>query len=446
MTDPRTGRDEERPWGEPEEPALPEAPAWGATPLPADPWGSPATPPAAPEPVAAEPSAWGAAEPAQPAEPVAPAWGAAPEAPEPVAPAWNAPAEPAQPAEPVAPAWGAAPQAPEPAPQAWQQPPAQPAEPVAPAWGAAPQAPEPAPQAWQQPPAQPVQPAPQAWQQPAQTAWQQPGSQQPGWQQQPAQPGWQQPGTQAGWQQPGAQASWQQQPGAQPGWQQPGTQQGWQQAAPPQTWQQTPGTWQQADAAAAGWTATGAVVSTWEVPPEPRAPRYQRSIVVVLAGLVLLFSGLGIVSFGGALLAVGATVDLPGFLSSISEGAIALSVGDAVAQLVGLLGGTIVVLGIVQTLAALLILAHRTLGRVLGILIALIGILFGGSIAFVVGGFAGAIESMTVTIPGLPGDPSLELASLAGDTGVIAPFAGIGIVSFLILFALLVGGRHFRRS
>ena len=404
MTDPRTGRDEERPWGEPEEPALPEAPAWGATPLPADPWGSPATPPAAPEPVAAEPSAWGAAEPAQPAEPVAPAWGAAP------------------------------------------------------------QAPEPAPQAWQQPPAQPVQPAPQAWQQPAQTAWQQPGSQQPGWQQQPAQPGWQhpgtqagwqqqpaqpgwqQPGTQAGWQQPGAQASWQQQPGAQPGWQQPGTQQGWQQAAPPQTWQQTPGTWQQADAAAAGWTATGAVVSTWEVPPEPRAPRYQRSVVVVLAGLVLLFSGLGIVSFGGALLAVGATVDLPGFLSSISEGAIALSVGDAVAQLVGLLGGTIVVLGIVQTLAALLILAHRTLGRVLGILIALIGILFGGSIAFVVGGFAGAIESMTVTIPGLPGDPSLELASLAGDTGVIAPFAGIGIVSFLILFALLVGGRHFRRS
>ncbi|MFO1538918.1 MAG: hypothetical protein ACKOTZ_00475, partial [Chloroflexota bacterium] len=344
---------------------------------------------------------------------------------------------------------------------------------------------------WQQPAAPAPDPAaPQQWQQPAQGqwaqqpppgAWQQPTQQTAGaWPQQPGQPapGWQQPaGASGGWQQAAQQGQWPQQPGqwpqqqpgqpAQPGqwpqqqprqtwpqqtstaagwqqpgaagaWQQPGTatqgmaQQGgaWQQPGAPQPWQQ------------AGWTAGGAVVTTWEVPAEPKPRRYQRSLLVVLAGLALLFLGLSLVSLGGAIVAGARTVDLAALVRDAGAGALDLEIAADVTDVAQGFGIALLVVGIVQALTGLLVLAHRKLGRLLGVLFGLVGAFGGGGIAVVVAGLVGGRDAITLEV----GEVTLVVSPDAAATQAIGGSAVIAGIYLVILLALLVGGRHFRRA
>jgi len=163
---------------------------------------------------------------------------------------------------------------------------------------------------------------------------------------------------------------------------------------------------------------------------------------VVLAGLALLFLGLALVSLGGAIIAGAQTVDLVAMIRDAGAGALVLEVEGEVTGLARTLGIALLILGIVEAFAGLLVLAHRKLGRLLGILYGLVGVLGGGGIAVVVAGLLGKTQEITLEI----GDGTLVITPLAEATQAIGGSAVIGGVYLVILLALLVGGRHFRRS
>ena len=251
--------------------------------------------------------------------------------------------------------------------------------------------------------AQPDQPLAGA-QQPLQSQWPQGasgGTQQPAV---PAQPGWQQqpPSGQHGWQQPQA-----------PGQHAPPPQQQWQQ--PAQQWQQ-PG--QQA------WQQPGQPYGQPYAQPgyPPQAGYYQQeapygsSALATIAGLLLLLLGLVDV-IGGAFLFVNPQ-PLSSFVGRVQE----INVGIRLTRdSLGAMPAVLLVMGVVELLSAIGVFGHKTWGRVLGILVALVGLVI--SIAAV----------------------ALAMAIAPGSSVQVIVMA-VALFSYaLILLGLLFGGGHFRR-
>jgi hypothetical protein len=244
------------------------------------------------------------------------------------------------------------------------------------------------------PPAQPT-PPPASWQQPQQT-----------WQQQPQQPWQQQPQPQQSWQQQPQQPASAQQPAPPPPQQ-------WQQQQYQQPYQQQPygQQYQQPYAGTAYGTA---------YPQQQPAASYGTSPLSAFAGLLLLLFGIGVIALGVLTIGQGSEIDrfirnnqIAIFGSQISR--------DTLRSVLAPSPGILIFLGVLQLVAGVGVMAHRSWGRWLGALMALIGLvvsIFAVSIAFALaGGF---------TLPVIIG-----VVLLVGYA--------------LILLALVAGGGHFRR-
>jgi hypothetical protein len=264
----------------------------------------------------------------------------------------------------------------------------------------------------QEPPtdAQPTAQWPQQEQQDQQ--WQ--GRQQ--WQDQQAQPGqqgqqWPQAGQQwpgdAGRQQPAQ--SWQQ-PGQGP--QQPAQ---WQQPQPqqqPQQWQQPAHQWQQ---------PTPAGGPDWG--PEYREAGYPTSPMVAIAAIVLIVYGLFVTLIGGAGVALSGLADQM-VREAQRQGLEGLEGIDitAIADVFVVIFAFVLVIGILHLLSGIGIFLHKQWARVIGIVLATLGTLFG------VLGLVGAAN-----VPqGLQGSEWIFPVALT---------LGYGFT----LFALIAGSSHFRK-
>jgi hypothetical protein len=252
-----------------------------------------------------------------------------------------------------------------------------------------------------------------------QGAW---GAQQPGAQQPTPRSAWNQP-TQGAW---NNQGQWTQPPSGTP---QQGQQWG---GYPAGSWpaqgQQQGAQWSQP---AAAWGATNAAYWAADEASSGTAP-YGRSVGAVLAGIILFVLGTLSALGGAGLFLVGTSVDIEEAIrqSPNLSGADVSAVRDVWNLLTGL-GPAIAVIGLLELLAGLLVLAHRTVGRVIGLLYGLAGTVLGGL------GIAVLLQvGRTVTDTGAQVD-------LTGNIAFMAPFTLIYLFVFL---ALAAGGRHFRRE
>jgi hypothetical protein len=235
-----------------------------------------------------------------------------------------------------------------------------------------------------------------AYQQPAYApppTYQQPGYQQPGYQQptyqQPQQPGYQQPGyQQPGYQQP-QQPGWNQQPG----YQQPGYPQ--QQPA----WGQQPTYWNAGAATEYG---------------------YNTSILAIIAGVILLLWGLLWTLGGVALIAVSNVTGL--ITDNFGQ-----STADAIHNVIVVVGAVILIVGLLQLLSAIGVWLHKSWARIIGILFAILGTLFG------LAAVAGAAQNRSGVSTSTTGN------SMAGALIVLVSYA-------LVLVILIIAGGHFRRD
>ena len=235
------------------------------------------------------------------------------------------------------------------------------------------------PSQWQQPqqPAQPPTQPPSQWPQSQQTQWQQPQPQQP-----PQQ-----------WQQPGQYPPPQQQPWGQPGQYPP-------QQYPPQAYP-PPGYAQ-------------------PYYPAQQGPTYSTSVVVAVAGVLLLAVGLIDIIGGVWLLTQGP--ELRSFIQRTTINLFGTVLDrETMRTLLTPAPGVLMVFGLVELLAAIGILAHKGWGRGIGILVALVGLLV------MIGGISFAIA----LAPGAS-------VPLIGTIAVLIGYA-------FILVALFAGGSHFRR-
>jgi hypothetical protein len=260
----------------------------------------------------------------------------------------------------------------------WEVAPA-PAAADTPAWQqTASSAPAPTP-AWQQPPAPP----------PAQP----PSYQPPAYQQYPQQPGYQQPQQ---YQQPTQyqqpyQGQQYQQPYGQPQYQQPYGQ---------------PGPYGQPYNAAYAQPA--------------QAGRYGNSVAAVLGGVLLFVLGIGVALLG--FIALNSGPDIARFIrdNEIVVNGVKLT-PDLLRSVLTPSPGILMVLGIIQAIAGFGVMAHKSWGRWLGFLLALLGL-----VVAVVATSVGYALARGFTVP-----------------VILAVVAVIGYI--VILIALLAGGSHFRR-
>jgi hypothetical protein len=199
----------------------------------------------------------------------------------------------------------------------------------------------------------------------------------------------------------------------------PAAQQGW--PPPPAT----------DPAAAPSWPPAVSGTPSWPPPPAgyeqaagwptaPAAPR-STSILVVVAAVFLLVAGL-------LLLGMSALLLLGSALFAGAEGVAELE-GMVGAELAGALAGIFAAVGVVALLASVLqvvgafgMLARRSWGRAIGLVVGVLGLLFWGL------SFVAAL--------GAPADAGSSLA-----------FTGVFVAGYaLTIVALVTGGAHFRRG
>jgi uncharacterized membrane protein (DUF2068 family) len=150
---------------------------------------------------------------------------------------------------------------------------------------------------------------------------------------------------------------------------------------------------------------------------------------VVLAGFALLTWGLVIAMGGGLLLW---TNDLLGHISGLDLSPEMVDLVEQADEQVVAWGGILVILGIIHMIAAVGVLAHRRWGRAFAIVLGLIGTIFGIAIVFSAVGweiFQGA---------------EIDTA-LTGEEGSVAAGVFVAGTYLLILLAMFVGRRHFRK-
>jgi hypothetical protein len=176
-------------------------------------------------------------------------------------------------------------------------------------------------------------------------------------------------------------------------------------------------------AAAAGWEPA----RQWQEPAPPpgyrHAARYPTNPLVILAAMVLLVFGL-VVTLIGILGLIGG-VFLIALLGDLLTTELAIAVDlDAFATLALVAFGVVLIGGVLHLLSSIGIFMHRSSARAIGVVLAALGTLLGGvGIAFVMQDvFPGQDVGRALTVP-----------------AIVA--VGYG----LTLFALIVGGNHFRR-
>ena len=185
--------------------------------------------------------------------------------------------------------------------------------------------------------------------------------------------------------------------------------------------------WDQSGQAA--WGATNAAY--WAAEDPAGETGYGRSLGAVLAGIMLFVFGTLVALAGVGIFVLGPNVDVD---EAIRQAGLTTADADAFRDLLDVLIGLspfVAVIGVFELLAGLLVLAHKTFGRVLGILYGLAGTLLGGllTVALVQVG-------RQVTDAGTQVD-------LTGNLAVSVPFTMIYLFIFL---ALAAGGKHFRRG
>jgi hypothetical protein len=237
---------------------------------------------------------------------------------------------------------------------------------------------------------------------------------QPGqpWQQQPQQ--WQQPPQQAGqWQQPQQypqQAG--QYPPAQPGYPP-------QQGYPQQPYQQ-PGYPAQPGYPQQGYPQQGypgyAAAGYYQQP----SPPYGTVALVALAGLLLAV--FGFVDIGGGVWLLGQGRELAQFVERTSINLFGTTLDrPTMRALLSPLPGVLIVLGLLEVLTGLFIVAHKGWARAIGIILALVGLVFG-------------VASISFSLALAPGFSVQLIGSIVALIGYA-----------FILLMLFAGGRHFHR-
>jgi hypothetical protein len=161
--------------------------------------------------------------------------------------------------------------------------------------------------------------------------------------------------------------------------------------------------------AAPGWAAA----QPWG------APVYKTSVLVALAGLLLIIFGLAVALLGGWTLTQGP--ELGRFIRDNDVAIFGTQIQrDTLKAILEPMPGILMVLGVLQLLVGAVILAHRGWARWLGAVLALLGLLVG----------VVALSAVLALVPGV----SVQL--------------GIAAVLLLgyayILLALIAGGGHFR--
>ncbi len=193
--------------------------------------------------------------------------------------------------------------------------------------------------------------------------------------------------------------------------------------APPAGWgQPTP-----PPAPPAGWSQPGAAAPTWAMPPVAMAPsaQPQGSLMVSLAGVLLLVIGVLVGLAGVGLMAVG-LVARAAFETAIQNADPVDYSVDAVRVFEGIfvvLGVIVAVYGLGELIAGIGVLLKRQWGRLLGILLSFIAGLLTTLVAL------GALSSSNGTT----------------RTGVVV-FVVFAVAYWFVVVALARGGQAFRRG
>jgi len=158
---------------------------------------------------------------------------------------------------------------------------------------------------------------------------------------------------------------------------------------------------------------------------------YGRSLGATLAGIILLVFGLLATFAGGGLAAVGASVDIDELVRQVSGSVeVTEAMRDAWGIIVGL-GVFLLAAGVIQALAGLLVLAHKSVGRFLGVLYGLAGVLVGGLATVVLIQVGPAVQ------------PDGSVVDVSGSA---IPFGVVTAIYLFVFLTLAAGGKHFRRG
>jgi hypothetical protein len=192
--------------------------------------------------------------------------------------------------------------------------------------------------------------------------------------------------------------------------------QGWQ--GPPPGAANLPGQWQSPDYGQPDYGAPPGYpqAQSWGA----AAPTYRTSVFVALAAMLLVIMGVVLAVLGAWLLTQGpALSDLVQRLRSVDL-VVFKPTRDQLRSLVSASPGTLMVFGVLQLLIGAFVLGHRSWARWLGLLLALLGLMF-------------SIVAVTSTMALVPG-ASVQL---------IVASAFLIAYAFVVL-ALIAGGGHFR--
>jgi hypothetical protein len=197
---------------------------------------------------------------------------------------------------------------------------------------------------------------------------------------------------------------------------QPPPNQGW--PGQPPAAANLPGQWQQTDYPTPGYGAPAAYPTAG--PYGAAAATYGTSVVVALAAMLLVITGVALAVLGAWLLTQGpALTDLVQRLKSVDL-VVFKPTKELLRSLVSASPGGLMVLGVLQLLVGAFVLGHRSWARWLGVLLGLLGLLF-------------SIVGLTSTLALVPG-VSVQL---------IVAIAFLIAYAFVVL-ALIAGGGHFR--
>jgi protein-S-isoprenylcysteine O-methyltransferase Ste14 len=145
-------------------------------------------------------------------------------------------------------------------------------------------------------------------------------------------------------------------------------------------------------------------------------------VLAIIAGIPLLLWGL-VWTIGGAVVLVFRSLLDQLVDTSIADGTITAANGNTLRDIVVVVAVVVLIIGILQLLAAIGIWAHKGWGRWLGIIFGVLGTLFG----------LAALVGVRAT-PGVSGSRSSDLGSALF---ILVPYA-------FVLIAMVIGGAHFR--
>lgn len=192
--------------------------------------------------------------------------------------------------------------------------------------------------------------------------------------------------------------------------------QGW--SGPPPGAANLPGQWQPSGYGqpAYGTAPPNPAAQTWDAPP----PTYGTSVLVALAAILLVIMGVVLAVLGAWLLTQGpALSDLVQRLRSVDL-VLFKPTKDQLRSVVSASPGALMLFGVLQLLVGAFVLGHRGWARWLGVMLALLGLLF-------------SIVALTSTLALVPGTSVQLVAAIA----FLAAYA-LGVL------ALIAGGGHFR--